>query len=53
MSLVRSSRRAHPSGGQRLVTEHERHRMVGRKLAGSDRMWFVMPARTEVPLASW
>ena len=31
---------------QRLATEDERHRMVGRELAGSDRVRLAMPART-------
>ena len=45
--LARVAARAEHAGpsGQRLATEDERHRMVGRELAGSDRMGLVMPAR--------
>ena len=32
---------------QRLATEDERDRMVGRELARSDRVCIAMPARTE------
>ena len=45
--LARVAARAEHAGPgrQRLATEDERHRMVGRELAGSHRVRLAMPAR--------
>jgi hypothetical protein len=46
-ALSRVAARAQDAGlsRQRLATQHERLRMVGRELAGSDNVWLAMPAR--------
>ena len=51
--LARVAARAEDAGsrGKRLATEDERHRMVGREVAGADRVRLAMPAVTAPTVA--